>query len=150
MSILSRRQKKKIDRFFFETKKLQEDVISIAAERAAKAEESADPTARQAVERLAPVPHALGYDDPERWLQAAKETWDKYRDTQTGELMRRRYILKETWQVTLYECYISETVYFHALNEFILYAALKLAEKKIDLELDDGKKLSEWDKYGTQ
>lgn len=150
MSILSRRQKNKIDRFFFETEKLQEEVISIAAERAAKVEKSADPTARQAVEHLAPVPHAFGYDDPELWLQAAKETWDKYRGTRIGEAMQHRYALKKNWTQTTYEQFISDGCYFKYLDEFILYAALMLAKKGIDLELDDGKKLSEWDKYGTQ
>lgn len=150
MSILSRRQKNKIDRFFFETEKLQEEVISIAAERAAKAEESADPTARQAVEHLAPVPHAFGYDDPELWLQAAKETWDKYGSTQIGEVMRRRYVLNENWIQTTFQCFISDGCYFKYLDEFILYCALMLAKKGIDLELDDGKMLSEWSKYEAQ
>lgn len=150
MSVLSKRQKEKIDRLFFETDKLQEEVISIAAERATKAEASSDPTARSAVERLASVPHAYGYDNPELWLQAVRETWEKYDGTQIGRAMHRRYILKEEWLHTVYECCISEAVYFRYFKEFIIYAALMLARKGIDLELDDGKMLSEWEKYEAQ
>ena len=144
MSILSRRQMKAIDRLFFNAHKLQEAVMSIAAERAAKAEASSDPTARSAVEHLVTVPHACGYDNPELWLQAVKETWEKYDGTLVGDLMRRRYILKEVWQKTQYECYVSDAAYFNYRQEFIIYAALMLAKKGIDLELDDGKMLSEW------
>ena len=144
MSILSRRQMKAIDRFFFIAPKLQEELMSIAAERVAKAEASSDPTAREAVENLAPVPYALGYDNPELWLQAVNETWEKYEGTSIGEIMHRRYCLKETWQRTVYESYVSDAVYFRYRSEFILYAALMLAKKGIDLELDDGKMLSEW------
>ena len=143
MSVLSKRQKDEIDRLFFEAKTLQEEVTSIAAERASMAEDSADPTARQAVEHLAPVPHALGYDNPELWLQAVKETWDKYRGTNIGKAMHSRYILKKNWTQTAYEQFISDGCYFKYLDEFILYAALMLAKKGIDLEMGDGKMLSD-------
>ena len=144
MSILSRRQMKAIDRLFFNAHKLQEAVMSIAAERAAKAEASSDPTARSAVEHLVTVPHACGYDNPELWLQAVKETWEKYDGTPVGETMRQRYELNKPWQSIECDCYVSGPSYFRYYKEFILYAALKLARKGIDLELDDGKMLSEW------
>lgn len=144
MSLLSRRQMKKIDRLFFNARQLQEEVKLIAAERVAMAADSADPTAREAVEHLAPVPHAMGYDNPEAWLQAAEETWGHYRGTPIGDAMRRRYDLKEVWQRTQYENFLSDSVYFVYRAEFISYAALMLAKKGIDLELSDGSWLSDW------
>ena len=138
MIILSRRQAKAIDLLFFNADKLREEMISIAAERAAQAEDSVDPTLRVAVEHLAPVPYAMGYEKPERWLKAAEETWEKYSGTELGKAMHRRYILKEAWQRTVYECYITDGTYFKWREEFIIFAALMLAKEGINLELDNG------------
>ncbi len=143
MGILSKRQIEAIDLLFYNASKLEEEIKAVAAERRAAAFNSADPTAKEAVEHLASVPYALGYDNPELWLQAVNETWEKYEGTSIGKIMHRRYCLKETWQRTVYESYVSDAVYFRYRSEFILYAALMLAKKGIDLELSDGKMLSE-------
>ena len=143
MIILSRRQADVIDMLFYNSEKLREEMAYLAKERVAQAADSADPTAKQAVENLAPVPYAMGYEKPELWLQAEKETWEKYEGTIIGDCMRRRYKLKEVWQMTVVNCYVSDGTYFKYREEFVLYAALMLAKKGINLELDNGQWL--WD-----
>ena len=60
MSVLSRKQKKYIDRLFYQERQLREAVGELRAAVVADAADSADPTARQAVEAIADLPEMNG------------------------------------------------------------------------------------------
>jgi len=130
-SLLERDEMKKVDRFFYEMGKLKSEVRDYRAERKALATDSADPTARSAVEGLADIPYLMGYEHPEKWLEAAHATWAHFRHTPLGKVMERRYIKNEMWLDTAYESWISENTYFRWHRYFLLFAAIQLMRRGI-------------------
>ena len=129
MAVLTRVQFQFLDRLFFDAPELQQVVAELRTLKKADAQESADPTAREAVEGLAEIPAAMTYDRPEAWLRVVKLTWDKYHGTPIGDAMCRRYKLREKWTRTVCQLYIADDTYFRWRREFILSAALFAAKE---------------------
>lgn len=129
MAVLTRVQFQFLDRLFFDAPELQQVVAELRTLKKADAQESADPTAREAVEGLAEIPAAMTYDRPEAWLRVVKMTWDKYHGTPIGDAMCRRYKLREKWTRTVCQLYIADDTYFRWRREFILSAALFAAKE---------------------
>ena len=127
--MLTRVQFQFLDRLFFDAPELQQVVAELRTLKKADAQESADPTAREAVEGLAEIPAAMTYDRPEAWLRVVKLTWDKYHGTPIGDAMCRRYKLREKWTRTVCQLYIADDTYFRWRREFILSAALFAAKE---------------------
>lgn len=118
-----------LDRLFFDAPALQQVVAELRTLKKADAQESADPTAREAVEGMAEIPAAMTYNRPEAWLRVVKMTWDKYHGTPIGDAMCRRYKLREKWTRTVCQLYIADDTYFRWRREFILSAALFAAKE---------------------
>lgn len=134
MSLFTRKQYKFLDRLFFRSQALQKAVEELRSAAVVSAEQSADPTARQAVEIVAPVPEAMGYKDPEIWLQVVAQTWATYHDgTMVGKLMRRRYILRQSAETTAALEYVSDGVYWYCRREFLNKAGLFAAYKGLKI-----------------
>ena len=130
-SLLERSEMKKVDCFFFEMGKLKAEVMDYREERKALATDSADPTARAAVEGLADIPYLMGYEHPDKWLEAAQVTWAHFRHTPLGEMMERRYVKREVWQRTVYETWVSDNTYFRWHRTFLLFAVIQLMRRGI-------------------
>ena len=124
MAVLNAQQKKFLDKLFFDAQKLQQAVAELRQARRADAENSADPTGKEAVEIVAEIPCAMGYNNPEAWLRVVDQTWKEYTGTNVGKAMLRRYGNREPWQRTCMKCHISDPTYFAYRKEFILCAAL--------------------------
>lgn len=124
MAVLSRKEIKFLDRLFFDAPSLVQAVEEMRSMEKTAAEQSSDPTAKTAAVNLAPVPGVLGYEAPERWLEAVQATWQRYGpDTPVGKCMRRRYKLHESAESTAAKEAIGVGTYFYWRNEFLLYAA---------------------------
>lgn len=124
MAVLSRKQVKYLDKLFYDVPALAQAVEEIRSMEQTAAEQSSDPTAKTAAVNLEPVPAVLGYENPERWLEAVQDTWQRYgSDTPIGKCMRRRYKLHESAETTAAKEAIGVGTYFYWRNEFLLYAA---------------------------
>lgn len=131
MAVLTRKQFQFLDKLFFDAAALQQVVAELRTIKKADAQESADPTAREAVEGLAEIPAAMTYNRPEACLRVVKRTWEKYSGTPIGDAMCRRYKLREGWTRTVCVLFISEDTYFRWRREFILSAAIFAAREKL-------------------
>ena len=131
MAVLTRKQFQFLDKLFFDAAALQQVVAELRTIKKADAQESADPTAREAVEGLAEIPAAMTYNQPEACLRVVKRTWEKYSGTPIGDAMCRRYKLREGWTRTVCVLFISEDTYFRWRREFILSAAIFAAREKL-------------------
>ena len=130
MSVLSRKQKKCLDKLFFDAPALTQAVLELRSVAVTAAGQSADPTARQAVEYVEDVPEAMGYKRPEAWLQVVELTWARYHsETATGSVMRRRYIRRESAETTCINEHISAGTYWNWREDFLIYAAIAAARK---------------------
>ena len=130
MSVLSRKQKKCLDKLFFDAPALEQAVRELRSVAVAAAEQSADPTAKQAVEGVAEIPEAMGYKRPEAWLQVVEFAWSRYHsETVIGKAMRRRYIRRESAETTCIKEYISAGTYWNWREDFLIYAAIAAARK---------------------
>ena len=134
MSVLSRKQRKYIDRLFYHERELRAVAAEYRAAVVADAADSADPTARQAVEKLATLPEIMGCKDPEGWVHIMELTWKRYHDQHhIGKAMRGRYHRKESPQRTSMENHIAEGTYWMWRDEFLTYAALKAVKNGLTL-----------------
>jgi len=125
LSVLSRKQKKYIDKLFYHERQLREAVGELRAAVVADAAYSADPTAKEAVAAIADLPDLMGYKDPETWLRVMDLTWKRYHDHHhIGIVMRARYQRKESPQRTSIENHIVEGTYWLWRDEFLTYAAM--------------------------
>lgn len=131
MAVLTRVQFQFLDRLFFDAPELQQVVAELRTLKKADAQESADPTAREAVEGLAEIPAAMTYNRPEACLRVVKRTWEKYSGTPIGDAMCRRYKLREGWTRTVCVLFISQDTYFRWRREFIFSAAILAAREKL-------------------
>lgn len=131
MAVLTRKQFQFLDKLFLDAAALQQVVAELRTIKKADAQESADPTAREAVEGLAEIPAAMTYNRPEACLRVVKRTWEKYSGTPIGDAMCRRYKLREGWTRTVCVLFISEDTYFRWRREFILSAAIFAAREKL-------------------
>ena len=130
MSVLSRKQIKFLDKLFFDAAPLQQAVSELRSEAVANAEQSADPTARQAVVGIAELPEAMGYKRPEAWLQVVELTWARYHsETATGKAMRRRYIRRESPETTCINEHISQGTYWNWREDFLIFSAITAARE---------------------
>lgn len=120
-----------LDRLFFDAPALQQVVAELRTLKKADAQESADPTAREAVEGLAEIPAAMTYNRPEACLRVVKRTWEKYSGTPIGDAMCRRYKLREGWTRTVCVLFISEDTYFRWRREFLFSAAIFAAREEL-------------------
>lgn len=125
MSVLSRKQKKYIDKLFYQERQLREAVGELRAAVVADAADSADPTARQAVEAIADLPELNGIKNPEAWLRVMDLTWKRYHDQHhIGKIMRDRYVMRKSPQRTSIDAHIVEGTYWLWREEFLTYAAM--------------------------
>ena len=132
MAVLSRKQKKCLDKLFFDAAALQQAVRELRCTVVAAAEQSADPTARQAVEDMAELPEAMGYKRPEAWLRVVELTWSRYHsETATGKAMRRRYIMRESAETACILEHISAGTYWNWREDFLIYAAIMAARENL-------------------
>lgn len=129
MSVLPQEQFKFLDRLFFDAPALDQAVKELRTISKAAAQDSADPTAKEAVAGLAEIPNAMGYDRPEAWLRVVRLTWEKYHGTEKGDAMCRRYKLREKWTRTVIDICVADDTYFRWRREFILSAALFAARE---------------------
>lgn len=130
MSVLSRKQKKCLDKLFFDAAALGQAVRELRSMAVTDAEQSADPTARQAVAGIAELPEAMGYKRPETWLQVVELTWSRYHsETGVGKAMRRRYIRRESAETSCIYEHISAGTYWNWREDFLIYAAIMAARK---------------------
>ena len=129
MTVLSKEQFQFLDRLFYDAPALQQAVEELRVIKKVDAQDSADPTAREAVAGLAEIPAAMTYDRPEAWLRVVHQTWDKYHHTPIGDAMCRRYKLREKWTRTVCYLFIADDTYFRWRREFILSAALFAAKE---------------------
>lgn len=129
MGVLKKEQFQKLDKLFYDAPALQQAVDELRIIKKADAQDSADPTSREAVEGLAEIKAALTYDRPEAWLRVVTATWNKYHGTPIGDAMCRRYKLREKWTRTVCWLYIADDTYFRWRREFIMSAALEAARE---------------------
>ena len=129
MGVLNKTQFQFLDRLFYDAPALTQAVEELRIIKKSDAQDSADPTAKEAVEGMAEIPAAMTYDRPEAWLRVVKQTWDKYHGTPIGDAMCRRYKLREKWTLTVCYLYIADDTYFRWRREFILSAALFAAKE---------------------
>ena len=129
MGVLNKKQFQFLDRLFFDAPALQQAVEELRILKKTDAQDSADPTAKEAVEQLAEIPFAMTYERPEAWLRVVHATWEKYNGTQKGDAMCRRYKLREKWTRTVCYLFIAENTYFNWRREFITSAALFAAKE---------------------
>ena len=129
MGVLKKEQFAFLDRLFYDAPALRQAVDELRILRKVDAQDSADPTAWEAVAGLAEVPAAMTYDRPEAWLRVVAQTWEKYHSTPIGDAMCRRYKLREWWLDTIHHENIANDTYFRWRREFILSAALFAARE---------------------
>ena len=129
MGVLSKEQFTYLERLFYDAPALKQAVEELRILRKADAQDSADPTAKEAVAGLEEVPAAMTYDRPEAWLRVVNMTWDKYHGTRKGDAMCHRYKLREHWMDTIFRLNIAENTYFRWRREFILSAAIFAAKE---------------------
>lgn len=134
MSLFTRKQYKFLDKLFFNAPALQQAVQELRSTSVSAAEQSVDPTGQSAVANMAPVPEAMGYKDPEIWLQVVAQTWAVYHaETMTGKIMCRRYKLRESPETTCIMVPLSDGAYWYHRKEFLNKAGLFAALKNLKL-----------------
>lgn len=134
MAVLSRKQMKFMDRLFYNAPALEKAVAELRAEAASAAVQSVDPTSREAVVNIMPVNYAMGYNDPEQWLQVVELTWSRYNsESYMGKVMRRRYINRESPESTCIYSAIAESTYWDWRNELLTYAAMMALKKDLEI-----------------
>lgn len=134
MSVLSRKQKKFLDKLFYDSTALQDAVNELRSAAQVSAEQSADPTGQQAVENITGVLEALGYPQPEQWLRVVELTWARYHSERyIGKVMRRRYISRESPETTCVYSAIAEGTYWGWRDEFLTYAAIVALKNNLDI-----------------
>ena len=125
MSVLTRRQKKRIDRLFWNERKLRTATKEFRIAVSSDAEHSADPTARQAVANLSELSPLLECEHPELWLHVMDLTWERYSSShQIGKAMRRRYVSHESVETIAIMEYTTTRNIFKWRDEFLIYAAM--------------------------
>ena len=129
MGVLTKVQFQKLDKLFFDAPALKQAVDELRIIKKVDAQDSADPTSKEAVEGIAEIKAAMTYDRPEAWLRVVDMTWNKYHGTAIGDAMCRRYKLREKWTRTVCVLYIADDTYFRWRREFILSAALFAAKE---------------------
>ena len=129
MGVLTKTQFQKLDKLFFDAPALKQAVDELRIIKKVDAQDSADPTSKEAVEGLAEIKAAMTYERPEAWLRVVNSTWDKYHGTTIGDAMCRRYKLREKWTRTVCVLFIADDTYFRWRREFILSAALFAARE---------------------
>jgi len=129
MGVLTKAQFQKLDKLFFDAPALKQAVDELRIIKKVDAQDSADPTSKEAVEGLAEIKAAMTYERPEAWLRVVDATWDKYHNTPIGDAMCRRYKLREKWTLTVFTLFIAENTYFRWRREFIFSAALFAAKE---------------------
>jgi len=129
MSVLTKTQFQKLDKLFYDAPALKQAVDELRIIKKVDAQDSADPTSKEAVEGLAEIKFAMTYERPEAWLRVVKLTWEKYHGTPIGDAMCRRYKLREKWTLTVCYLFVADDTYFRWRREFILSAALFAAKE---------------------
>ena len=129
MSVLTKAQFQQLDKLFYDAPALQQAVDELRIIKKVDAQDSPDPTAREAVVGIAEIPAAMTYDRPEAWLRVVDKTWKKYAHTQIGDAMCRRYKLREKWTRTVCYLFIADDTYFRWRREFIFSAAIFAARE---------------------
>jgi hypothetical protein len=129
MAVLTKQQFQILEKLFYDAPALQQAVEELRILRKTDAQDTADPTAKEAVEGLAEIPAAMTYQRPEAWLRVVENTWTKYQNTPIGDAMCKRYKLREKWTRTVCCLYIADDTYFRWRREFILSAALFAAKE---------------------
>jgi len=129
MGVLTKAQFQKLDKLFFDAPALRQAVDELRIIKKVDAQDSADPTSKEAVEGLAEIKAAMTYERPEAWLRVVNATWDKYHGTTIGDAMCRRYKLREKWTRTVCVLFIADDTYFRWRREFIFSAALFAARE---------------------
>ena len=129
MGVLTKTQFQKLDKLFFDAPALRQAVDELRIIKKVDAQDSADPTSKEAVEGLAEIKAAMTYERPEAWLRVVNSTWDKYHGTTIGDAMCRRYKLREKWTRTVCVLFIADDTYFRWRREFIFSAALFAARE---------------------
>lgn len=129
MAVLKREEIRFFDSLFFRAPLIAQAVADLRSEGITRAEESADPTVRTAIELLDPVKNVMGLDDPETWLRVIEDTWHRYPvDGTIGEAMYRRYRKRESAETTCILLALSRGTYFNWREEFLIYASLTAAK----------------------
>lgn len=129
LAVLTRREMNFFDRLFFRANLLSQAVADLHGEGVARAEGSADPTAKTAIALLDPIKNVMGLDDPETWLRVIEDTWYQYPvDGLIGGAMYHRYYLKESAETTCILLCLSRGTYFNWREEFLTYASLTAAQ----------------------
>jgi len=129
MGVLTKTQFQKLDKLFFDAPALKQAVDELRIIKKVDAQDSADPTSKEAVEGLAEIKAAMTYERPEAWLRVVNATWEKYNNTTIGDAMCRRYKLREKWTRTVCVLFIADDTYFRWRREFIFSAALFAARE---------------------
>jgi hypothetical protein len=129
MAVLTKQQFQILEKLFYDAPALQQAVEELRILRKTDAQDTADPTAKEAVEGLAEIPAAMTYQRPEAWLRVVNNTWNKYHGTQIGDAMCKRYKLRERWTLTVCKLFIADDTYFRWRREFILSAAIFAARE---------------------
>ena len=129
MGVLTKAQFQKLDKLFFDAPALKQAVDELRIIKKVDAQDSADPTSKEAVEGLAEIKAAMTYERPEAWLRVVNATWEKYNNTTIGDAMCRRYKLREKWTRTVCVLFIADDTYFRWRREFIFSAALFAARE---------------------
>ena len=129
MAVLTKQQFQKLDKLFYDAPALKQAVDELRLIKRVDAQDSADPTSKEAVEGIAEIPAAMTYDRPEAWLRVVNNTWTKYHNTPIGDAMCRRYKLREKWTRTVCIMFIADDTYFRWRREFIFSAALFAARE---------------------
>lgn len=135
----------RLDELFFNAEETKREIAEYKSCRRADAFYSADPTGKEALEAVATVEHWRGIDQPELWLKAIENTWEKCKskDNYIYKTMRMRYVLHKNWtQICFIQC-ISSNTYFRWRKEFLLFALVEATRlnigvyKIIDQEQED-------------
>ena len=129
MGVLTKAQFQKLDKLFYDAPALKQAVDELRLIKKVDAQDSADPTSKEAVEGLAEIKAAMTYERPEAWLRVVIATWEKYHNTSIGDAMCRRYKLREKWTRTVCVLFIADDTYFRWRREFIFSAALFAARE---------------------
>jgi hypothetical protein len=129
MAVLTKQQFQLLEKLFYDAPALEQAVEELRIIKKSDAQDSPDPTAREAVEGLAEIPAAMTYKRPEAWLRVVENTWAKYHGTPIGDAMCRRYKLREKWTLTVCKKFIADDTYFRWRREFVLSAALFAAKE---------------------
>lgn len=134
MQLIPRSLIKNLDKLFFDADILRKEISELRACRQADANNSADPTGREAVATVAPVEWWKGYHHPEQWLQVVDNTWARYGDTYIGRAMRDRYMSGNNSLQIATGNYISRETYFKWKETFLICALLEAAKLRVCIQ----------------